>query len=164
MDDATLKVGLLMEAAQTQQKAVESMLQRLTSLADGLDAVVREELRQGFIEEFQALGAASRAAEAALDRVRHAASRRIALWAIAVVTASSTAPLFVAWAIVPSPAEIARLRAQREKLAQSIAELGREGGHIELRRCGDSSRLCVRVDRSAPVYGTDGDYVVLRGP
>jgi hypothetical protein len=32
-----------------------------------------------------------------------------------------------------------------------------------LRHCGDTSRLCVRIDRRAPVYGEQSDYLVVRG-
>jgi hypothetical protein len=164
VDEATLKVGLLMEAAQTQQKAVDALLQRLTDHLGGLDAVVREEMRRAFSQEFQALGTASETAADALHQIRRAAGRRTALWVVAVTMASAVAPCLVSWTVLPSRAEVANLRAQRNELAQSIADLEHEAGHIDLRRCGDYSRLCVRVDRSAPVYGANGDYLVVRGP
>jgi hypothetical protein len=34
---------------------------------------------------------------------------------------------------------------------------------MELRRCGDAQRLCVRVDRSAPAYGAGADFFIVKG-
>ena|SRR5579872_2525877 len=164
MDETTMKVGLLMEAAQAQQRAIDASLQRLTQLMAGLDEVVREELRRAFAEEFRALGTASEVAAQALARVRQSASRRTALWAMAVTLASAAAPCFVSWAILPSRVEVARLRAERNSLTESVAELQRQAGRMDLRRCGDALRLCVRIDRTAPAYGASGDYLVVRGP
>ena len=44
-----------------------------------------------------------------------------------------------------------------------IARLTQQGGHVELRRCGAARRLCVRVDRGAPMYGEAADYLVVKG-
>jgi hypothetical protein len=48
-------------------------------------------------------------------------------------------------------------------MSAAIASLDERGGRIDLRRCGDSERWCVRVDRQAPVYGAQSDYYVLKG-
>jgi hypothetical protein len=52
---------------------------------------------------------------------------------------------------------------QRDALAKSIASLEQRGGKIEWKSCGDPARLCVRVDRKAPVYGEKADYYVAKG-
>jgi hypothetical protein len=163
MDESTMQTGLLMEAAQAQQKAVEALMHRLAEAVTGLDGVIRDELRRAFVEEFRALSATSQAAADSLSQVRRAAGRRMAMWAIAVSVASAAAPCLLSWAVLPSRAEVASLRAQRNELVEGIAELERRAGHIDLRRCGESARLCVRVERSAPVYGTDGDYRIIKG-
>ena len=163
MDESTMQTGLLMEAAQAQQKAVEALTQRLTEAVIGLDGVIRDELRRAFVEEFRALSATSQVAADSLNQVRRAAGLRMAAWAIAVSVATAAAPWLLSWAVLPSRAEIASLRSQRNELVEGIAELERRAGHIDLRRCGESARLCVRVERSAPVYGADGDYRIIKG-
>jgi hypothetical protein len=34
---------------------------------------------------------------------------------------------------------------------------------VDLRHCGSDQRWCVRVDRKAPAYGEQGDYLVVKG-
>jgi hypothetical protein len=65
--------------------------------------------------------------------------------------------------VLPSPASIAALRAQQAELSQNVARLAQRGGKAEWRSCGDAARLCVRIDRSAPVYGDNADYYVVKG-
>jgi len=45
MEDLTMKLGLLMEAAQAQQALAAAVLQQLREHTGGLDAIVREEIR-----------------------------------------------------------------------------------------------------------------------
>ena len=63
---------------------------------------------------------------------------------------------------LPTPAEIARLRTERDELASKIAVLNQRGARADLRRCGPG-RACVRVDLSAPRYGESSDYMVIKG-
>ena len=65
--------------------------------------------------------------------------------------------------VPPSQRELAELRARKDELTSNIARLEKSGGWIDLRRCGGTDRLCVRVDRTAPVYGESGDYWVVKG-
>ena len=69
----------------------------------------------------------------------------------------------VAWWVLPSRAELAVLRARRDEYAAAVAALERAGGRVDLRRCGDQQRLCVRVDRRAPVYGESGEFLIIHG-
>ena len=75
----------------------------------------------------------------------------------------SAIPLSLACWIIPSRSEIEALRARHDELVAKIANLEQRGGRIDLRRCGDGSRLCVRVDRKAPTYGEQSDYLIVRG-
>jgi len=34
---------------------------------------------------------------------------------------------------------------------------------VQLRHCGAARRLCVRVDRGAPLYGEAADFLVVKG-
>jgi hypothetical protein len=72
-------------------------------------------------------------------------------------------PMCGEWWFLPSQSELATLRSKRDELAASVARLEQRGGRIDLRRCGGTDRLCVRVDRKAPVYGEAADYFIVKG-
>ncbi len=154
---------LMIETPDGQPQRASADLERFIALAGDLTPIVRDEIRAAAVEEFQALGQASRQAAQALDGVRRAASLRLALWAIGVVACCSVIPLAVVRTVLPTRAELERLRGERDALEARVAQLAQRGGRIDLRRCGTRGRLCVRVERSAPVYGADGDYYVLKG-
>jgi hypothetical protein len=65
--------------------------------------------------------------------------------------------------VLPSDSEISALRTRRDTLAASVATLEKQGGRIDWRRCGENSRLCVRVDRKSPAYGEKAEYYVVAG-
>ncbi|WP_141228753.1 hypothetical protein [Pseudomonas lundensis] len=58
--------------------------------------------------------------------------------------------------IVPSPDEIARLRAE-------VANLEARGGKATLTVCGPEKRLCAEIDTKAPEYGERGQFQILKG-
>ena len=163
MDDITMKLGLLMEAAQANQKVAESSLKKLKAATSDLAAVVREEVHRVVMEELHSLAADSKRASDALHAARRAANARALVWSIAMTLLCSAIPLGLACWVIPSRAEIAALRARRDELVTRIANLQERGGRIDLRRCGDGARLCVRVDRKAPMYGEQSDYLIVRG-
>jgi len=163
MDDTTMKLGLLMEAAQTHQKSADSTLRKLKDTAKELATIVREEVRSVVVEEFQSLAVDSNRASAALREAQRAANVRALVWSLSLTTLCSAIPLLLACWLIPSRAEIAALRAKHDELATKIASLEERGGRIDLRRCGNGGRLCVRVDRKAPTYGEQSDYLVVRG-
>ena len=163
MEDETIKVGLLMEAARAQQTLAETALERLNAHVRELDTVVRDEIRHTLVEELQiVVNEAKRSAEA-LRRLRRSANLRIAVWSLGVTLVCSAIPLALAWWLLPSPSEVSALRAKRDDLASAVARLEERGARVDLRRCGGGNRLCVRVDRKAPVYGEAGDYLVVKG-
>jgi hypothetical protein len=163
MDESTVTAGLLMESIQAQGQHVDSAIERLVEHSRGLDAVVRQELRSAFAEEFRSLGNASERAAQALLAVRRAASLRTLGVGSLIGLTCSLGPLVSAWLLVPSRAELARLRTEREGLQSAIERLHRQGALVDLRRCGEMQRLCVRIDRSAPAYGEHAEYLILRG-
>lgn len=132
-------------------------------LARELGQAVRDEVRAAFLEEFEALGQAGRRAAEALNSVRRVASLRVAVWAAGVVVCCSVIPLAVVRMTIPTHAELIRLRSERDSLEVRVTQLSERGGRIDLRRCGADGRLCARVELTAPRYGTDGDYYVLKG-
>ena len=163
MDDTTMKLGLLMEAAQANQKAAESSLKKLKAAANDLAAVVREEVHRVVMEEFHSLAADGKRASDALHAAQRAANVRALVWSVGMTLLCSAIPLGLACWVIPSRAEIAALRARHDELVTRIANLQERGGRIDLRRCGDGARLCVRVDRKAPMYGEQSDYLIVRG-
>ena len=167
MNNETMKCGLLMETAQTQQTLVDAALERLKTHTQDLDAVVREEIRRTLVNELQGLAAESKDAARALRALRRAANLRMALWSVGIAAlccAMSTALIVAAarW-LLPSRAEIAALRSQHEQLVSAIVLLEEHGGRIDLRRCGEAGRFCVRVDRKAPAFGQRADYFIVAG-
>lgn len=163
MEDDTLKIGLLMEAAQAQQALAETVLESLKRHMSALDEVVRDEIRHALVEELQALGNENQRAAESLRRLGRAANVRMALWSIGLTLLCTAIPLCAQWWLVPSQREISTLRLQRDQLLANVTSLQERGGRIELRRCGGTDRLCVRVDRKAPAYGDAGDYLVVKG-
>ena len=163
MQDETLKVGLLMESMQAQQRLVEENLAGLRAHTRDLDTIVRDEIRRTFLEELPTLRAEADRAVDALRSAARAAGARRGLLMLAFAVACALGPTAVLWTRAPSRVELDALRSEQEKLAGNLARLRAAGADVEWRRCGDSQRLCARVDRSAPSYGERGDFLVLKG-
>ena len=163
MEDETLKLGLLMEAAQAQQTLAATTLERLREHTAGLDAIVREEIRTTLLEEMQALGEDSREAAEALRRLQRTANLRLIAWSVVVLSVASLCPCAIAWWLLPTRTEIEALGARRDELAANIVRLSHQGGNLELRHCGATQRLCVRIERGAPAYGAAGDFLIVKG-
>jgi hypothetical protein len=161
-DDATFKVGLLMESAQAHQKLAEGQLERLRAHTQDLDGVVRDEIRRTLVEELQMLTAEAARATRVLERIR-GGGLRTAASSLAVAVLCTLVPIGIARWALPSAAEIAVLREQREELSANLNKLEQQGARIEWRRCGETNRLCIRVDRKAPAYGEKGDFFVIAG-
>jgi hypothetical protein len=163
MEDATMKFGLLMESAQAHQKLAETQLEKLRTHTRDLDGVVRDEIRRTLVDELKTLTVEMTRAAKALRKVRRVGVLRGALWSLGLALLCALIPVGVARWVLPSPAELAALRAKRDELNSNLQRLQQLGGRVEWRRCGEAGRLCVRVDRKAPTYGEKADYVVVEG-
>jgi hypothetical protein len=163
VDEQAMKLGLLMETAQAHQQLADASLNKLQAHTHDLDAIIREEVRRTLTDELQALSTDSRLAAQALQAIGRAANVRVALWSIGITTLCSGIASGAAWWVLPSQAQIAALRAKHDELATQISRLEQHGGRIDLRRCGEANRLCVRIDRKAPAYGAHGDYFIVKG-
>ena len=152
IDAETMRCGLLLEG-----------IERLRAHTQDLDAIVRDEIRRTLIEELRALTTEVAGAIAALRRVRRAGSLRLAIGAFSLSAAVSCVPAAAVWWLLPSQRQIAALRAERAALVRNLAELGARGARIQWSRCGTSRRLCVRIERHAPVYGGGADYAIVKG-
>jgi hypothetical protein len=162
MDDETVKLGLLMETAQSHQKSVEVLLEKLKQHTQGLDAVVKEQIRHALVEELKTIRAETQGAVTALQALKRAANARVTFWTLGVTAIALGVALFVAWWVLPTQAEVAALRDERDALASNIAVLNQHGARADLRRCG-TGHVCVRVDLKAPRYGVSSDYLVMSG-
>ncbi len=158
-----MKFGLLMESAQAHQRLAETHLEKLRAHTQDLDGIVREEIRRTLVDELQQLTAEGRRAAQALQGMKRAANLRVLLWSTGLAVLCTAIPSAIAHWLLPSRAEIAALRSERDRLAASVAALEQRGGRVDWRRCGDASRLCVRVERGAPTYGEKADYYIVKG-
>jgi hypothetical protein len=163
MEDLTMKLGLLMEAAQSQQALATTTLAQLREHTGALDGVVREEIRHTVVEELREVADDSRRAADSLRALQRVASLRIAVWSLGIATLATGIPFGLAWWLLPARADIATLRLTRDQLNTSVELLSARGGRAAVRHCGPAQRLCVRVDRGAPAYGEAGDYFVIKG-
>ena len=158
-----MRLGLLMEAAQAQQRLGQESLERLAAHTRDLDVIVRDEIRRTVVETLGNVASESRRAAESLQRMRRAVNVRTALWTLSIAMICSGVAMGEVWWILPSQSEIASLRARRDALAVNISRLQQRGGMLDVRTCGTRARLCVRVDRSAPAYGPGADYMVVKG-
>ena len=163
MENDTLKLGLLMEAAHAQQTLAAKTLDRLCEHTAGLDAIVREEIRATLLEELRALGDDSHRAAQALRKLQRTASVRLIGWGAVIMSFAAMLPFALTWTLLPTGAEVQSLAARRDELTANIARLSSQGGNVQFRRCGSAHRLCVRVERGAPAYGPAGDFLVVKG-
>ena len=174
MDEGIIKTGLLLEAAQNQQKVAEASFEKLNALGKvlreipreitpelkaSIEGAVREEL-SGARQEVQLLTRALRDA-----RTRLGQTLMYFGGGVVVIAVLAVAALFL-W-VMPPPGEIIRLRAERAALAASAADLAARGARIQLRNCanpGEKARLCARIDPTAGPYGTTTEqYRILAG-
>ena len=162
MDQDSVKLGLLMETAQTHQKLAEAALEKLSEHTQALEAMARDQIQRALVDALKGVHVEAHRAVEALEKMKRAANARVTLWTLGLTATSVAVALFVAWWLLPTPAEIARLRAERDELASNIAVLNQRGARADLRRCG-AARVCVRVDLSAPRYGENSDYIVIKG-
>jgi hypothetical protein len=163
MTDEAMKLGLLMEAAQAQQRLGQESLERLAAHTHDLDVIVRDEIRRSVAEGLGSIASESRRAAQSLQSLRRSANVRVLLWTASIAAVCSAVGIGEAYWMLPSQREVAALRARRDALAANIASLEQRGGMLDVRRCGGRARLCVRIDRSAPAYGPGADYLVVKG-
>jgi hypothetical protein len=163
VDDLTVRAGLLLDTVESQRMQATEVLERLQQHLAHLDDVVRDEIRATLLEELRALTEEGRQARASLRRLRQAAHAHLGLWSAAIAVFAAAVPLALSWWLTPSAAELDALRVTRAQLTANLAQLSAEGGRVQLRHCGSSPRLCVRVERTAPRYGEGGEYAIVKG-
>ena len=152
-----------MESAQVHQKMAEAHLERLRIHTQDLDEVVREQIRRTVVEELNSVTLeAERTARALRDLARRV-NLRGAAWSVGIAALSALIPSAIVYWTLPTTSTIDSLRGRRDALSKNIVDLERTGARVEWRRCGEAARVCVRIDRKAPVYGEHADYYVIKG-
>lgn len=163
VDPETMKLGLLLETAQSHQEIADDTLKRLQAHTQGLDEVVRDEVRRVLVNELSEVVEQSTKASQALRTLERTAQLR-AVWVSAILTAlPGGIGALTVWWWLPTPNQILALRSEQQQLSATIARLTQNGARIDLRHCGDAARLCVRVDRHAPSFGVQSDYFIVQG-
>jgi len=151
-----------METAQTHQKLAETAIEKLSEHTAALEIIARDQIQRALVDALNTVHREAQRAVDALQKVKRAANARVTLWTLGLTVISAAVALFIAWWVLPTPAEIAHLRTERDELARNVAVLNQRGARADLRRCG-TGRVCVRVDLSAPRYGESSDYLVIKG-
>ena len=57
----------------------------------------------------------------------------------------------------------AQLKAEVAELQTNAQDWTKRAGRAKLDKCGEQSRLCVRIDKAAGTFGNDADYAILKG-
>jgi hypothetical protein len=161
--DTTVRIGLLMEAVESQRALVSSALEQLQQHTAGLDAIVRDEMRAVLAQELHALFEETQRTVALLHSAGRAMRLRQLTFGSAAAALAAAIPLGLSAWMLPSRTEVEGLRAARAELSADLTRLAQQGGRLQLRRCGAAARLCVRIDRAAPVYGESADYAIVKG-
>ena len=162
MDQDSVKLGLLMETAQTHQRLAEAAIEKLSEHTQALETVARDQIQRALVDALKTVHAEAQRAVEALQKIKRAANARVTLWTLGLTVISVAIALFIAWWVLPTTAEIARLRTERDELSSNLVVLNQRGARADLRRCG-TRHVCVRVDLSAPRYGEGLDYMVIKG-
>jgi hypothetical protein len=189
--DTQQQIYNMMALADEQQKAVKDALDKLTAereaLAKERAAIAKaasEAVRQSLIGASKTLEDASkpiidqlsgmvRAASEAEGKLSGAVAAFGWRWAVLAGSAAAGAIVVVlvaAWLLTWwQRYQVSSLGEQKAQLQAEVTQLqanadawSKRGGRAKLERCGDKSRLCVRVDKRG-AYGDEGDYYVLRG-
>src|ERR1700730_1474940 len=80
MDQDIVKLGLLVEVAQTHQKLADAAIEKLNTQTQGLETVARDQIRRALADGLKSVHAETKGAVEALQRVKRAANARGTLW------------------------------------------------------------------------------------
>ena len=100
MEGEEIKLGFLMEAAQTHQQLAESALEKLERHTRGLDDIVRKEIRRTLIQELRAVHEESERTAQALRRVRRALKTHRLWWSVIFPALSAAIATLIVWTVV----------------------------------------------------------------
>ena len=163
MDDATTKLGLLMESVHSQQQLARDSIEALYAQTRDLGAVVRSEIRDSMTEELSEMRLEVARSIQMLRGLRRSIVFRFGVAGGLLLALTGVIVGALVWYFLPTEAQISALTVRRDALAANIARLEQGGGRLQWRVCGDQSRLCVQIDAAAPPFGAQADYRVIKG-
>jgi len=164
LDPEERKIAALFAAFEDINARVDGTVGRLERAVGNLGPTARAAIHDTMVKELLGLSDQVRKTTAALEGLRRAADWRQLLLATGLSVLVVLITLGGFWVFTPSPAEMSRLRAEREQLQASIDQLASRGGRADLKKCGaGNEHLCVRVDAALGRFGNERDYYVIRG-
>jgi hypothetical protein len=167
-------------AYEVRKAAADAVPALKRAAGEAVSASVRQSLAGAADAAVQALGEAAKPVIGSLSSVVQAAGeaegsmRRAGAWfawkwvAVAgggVVGVCLLAYASLAWQLHQVESlreEKAALQVEVVQLQTNANEWAKQGGRVKLERCGEASRLCVRVNKTVS-YGKDNDHFILRG-
>jgi hypothetical protein len=165
MDSQTMKAGLLMEAADANQKLATAAITRLEAATRTLEPAVRDAVAKAALEEFRHMHDEAKRTAVAFKQLRSGLTWKIGLVAFLMSAASAgvlLATIYFAGGLNSysgPPAAPTGLRGD----PAALAEFGRRGQLIEVALCGEQRRVCVRVEPKAGAFGARKDQMVAAG-
>jgi len=162
MDQDSVKLGLLMETAQTHQKLAEAAIEKLSEHTQTLEAVARDQIQRALVDALKTVHTEAQGAAEALRSMKREANARVTLWTLGLTVTSAAIALFIAWWVLPTPREIARLRIERDGLVSNIAVLNATRRACRLASLRGGARVraggpqCAAVRREFRLHGHQG--------
>ena len=179
MDPQILKAGLLMEAAEAQQKAAQDAVHRFEVVANALvplieraiergltrhvDAAVRQAVANMAAEELKQVQDEARRAAVTLQRLRDQARQGLTIktaWLSGLVALGVSFTVVILLFLLDAlptwtaPAALPERTVAHPSLRgdpAALAEIERRGLVVEVGFCGDKRRVCARVESKAAV-------------
>jgi hypothetical protein len=167
-------------ADEVRKAAADAVPALKRAAGDAVGASVKQSLAGAADAAVQALGEAAKPVISKLSGVVQAASeaegamRRAGAWFawkwVAVAGGGAVGVCLLAYASLAWQLhQVNSLHDEKAELQEEIVQLqananewAKQGGRVKLERCGEASRLCVRVNKTVS-YGKDNDHFVLRG-
>lgn len=167
-------------ADEVRKAAADAVPALKRAAGEAVDASVRQSLAGAADAAVQALGEAAKPVIGRLSSVVKTAGeaedsmRRAGAWFawkwVAVAGGGAVGVCLLAYASLAWQLhQVGSLREEKAELQEEVAQLqananewAKQGGRAKLERCGEASRMCVRVNKTVS-YGKDNDYFVLKG-
>ena len=164
LDPEERTIAALFAAFEDINARVDGTVGRLERAVGNLGPAVRQAVRDTYAKELVGLAEQIKKTTASLEGLQRSADWRQLLLGTGLSVVVVLITLGGFWFFTPSPAEMGRLRAEREQLQAAVDQLASRGARADLKKCGASNEhLCVRIDAGFGRFGNERDYYVIRG-
>ncbi|WP_194288822.1 hypothetical protein, partial [Pseudomonas helleri] len=154
METAGKASALIIEKA-TRLAVSEAVSDALKAVRDQTASTIKGSVGPSVTALESATGRATQAGEELREAANSISWKWTGLWALTGCLLLLTI-VGLSMLLVPSPSEIADLRANAENLEA-------RGGKVVLTLCGPQKRLCAEVDNKAEAWGENGQFRILKG-